>query len=107
MAAEVDNARLRLLYDLGCAFTARIELHELLPLIIEKCREALAAGGAAVLLLDRARNEFYFPYVAETNSEVARRLSGHRFSAALGFAGLALATGQSFKIDDAQNDPRH
>lgn len=107
MAAEVDSARLRLLYDLGCAFTARIELDELLPLIIEKCREALSAGGAAVLLLDRARNEFYFPYVADTDSEVARRLSGHRFSAALGFAGLAVGTGKSLKIDDAQNDPRH
>jgi transcriptional regulator with GAF, ATPase, and Fis domain len=107
MAVEVDSARLRVLYDLGCAFTARIELHELLPLVFEKCREALSAGGAAVLLLDRAHNEFYFPYVAETNSEVARRLSGHRFSAALGFAGLALSTGKSFKIDDVQNDPRH
>jgi Nif-specific regulatory protein len=107
MAVEVDSARLRLLYDLGCAFAARIELSELLPLVIEKCREALSAGGAAVLLLDRARKEFFFPYVAETNSEVARRLSGHRFSAALGFAGLALTTGKSFKIDDVQHDARH
>ena len=87
MADEGDSVRFRLLYDLGCAFTARIELTELLPLIIEKCREALAAEGVAVLLLDRARNEFYFPYVADSDSEVARRLSGHRFPAKLGFAG--------------------
>ena len=107
MADEADAARLRLLYDLGCAFTARIELNDLLPFIIEKCRDALAAEGVAVLLLDRARNEFYFPYVADTDSEVARRLSGHRFSASLGFAGLALATGESLKIDDVQHDPRH
>jgi transcriptional regulator with GAF, ATPase, and Fis domain len=107
MGIEADGARLRLLYDLGCAFTARIELNELLPLIIEKCREALSADGVAVLLLDRARNEFYFPYVAETDSEVARRLSGHRFSATLGFAGLAVTTGKSLKVDDAQHDPRH
>jgi Nif-specific regulatory protein len=107
MAIEAETARLRLLYDLGCAFTARIELDELVPLIIEKCREALAAKGVAVLLLDRARNEFYFPYVADTDSEVARRLSGHRFSASLGFAGLAVATGKSLKVDDAQHDPRH
>jgi transcriptional regulator with GAF, ATPase, and Fis domain len=107
MAGEGDVGRLRLLYDLGCAFTARIELTELLPFIIEKCREAMGAEGAAVLLLDRARDEFYFPYVAETDSEVARRLSGHRFSATLGFAGLALTTGKSLKIDDAQRDPRH
>ncbi len=98
MAGEADSARLRLLYELGCAFTARIELTELLPLIIEKCREALAAEGVAVLLLDRVRNEFYFPYVADTDSEVARRLSGHRFSASLGFAGLVVTTGQSLII---------
>ena len=107
MAIEADGARLRLLYDLGCAFTARIELTDLLPFIIEKCREALAAEGVAVLLLDRLRNEFYFPYVADTDSEVARRLSGHRFSAALGFAGLAVTSGKSLKIDDVQSDPRH
>ena len=107
MTGEVDGARLRLLYDLGCAFTARIELNDLLPFIVEKCRDSLAAEGVAVLLLDRARNEFYFPYVAETDSEVARRLSGHRFSATLGFAGLAMTTSKSLKIDDVQNDPRH
>jgi len=107
MAVEANSARLRLLYDLGCAFTARIELNDLLPFIIEKCRDALAAEGVAVLLLDRARNEFYFPYVADTDSEVARRLSGHRFSATLGFASLAVTTGKSLKIADVQNDPRH
>ncbi len=107
MADDGDSARFRLLYDLGCAFTARIELSELLPLIIEKCREALSAEGVAVLLLDRARNEFYFPYVAETDSEVARRLSGHRFPADLGFAGIMMSTGDSLKVDDVEHDPRH
>jgi transcriptional regulator with GAF, ATPase, and Fis domain len=108
MTGEAAHAaRLRLLYDLGCAFTARIELNDLLPFIIEKCRDAMAAEGVAVLLLDRARNEFYFPYVADTDSEVARRLSGHRFSAVLGFAGLALSTGKSLKIDEVREDPRH
>jgi len=34
MALEEDGARLRLLYELGCAFTARIELHDLLPFIV-------------------------------------------------------------------------
>jgi transcriptional regulator with GAF, ATPase, and Fis domain len=45
--------------------------------------------------------------VAETDSEVGRRLAGHRFSATFGFAGLAVTTGKSLKIDDVQNDPRH
>ena len=51
---------LKLLYDLGCAFAARIELDELISFVVVKCREALEAEGASVLLLDRERNEFYF-----------------------------------------------
>ena len=34
-----DAARLGLLYELGNAFAARLELHELLPLVVEKCRD--------------------------------------------------------------------
>jgi Nif-specific regulatory protein len=104
---DSEVARLRLLYELGCAFTARIELADLIPLIIEKCRDSLAAEGVAVLLLDRTRQEFYFPYVADSDSQVAKRLSGHRFSSELGFAGLVVATRKSLKVDDVQNDPRH
>src|SRR5436305_14364590 len=107
MADEAESTRYRLLYELGCRFTERIELHDLLSFIIEKCREALQAEGAAVLLLDKARNEFYFPYVSETDSEVARRLSGHRFPADLGFAGIVLGRGRSLKVDDVQADTRH
>ena len=106
MSEEKDIARLRLLYDLGCAFAARIELQELLPLVIAKCRDALAAEGAAVLLLDRERNEFYFPYVSDDDSEVAKRLAPLRFPADLGIAGVVLSTGRPLKVDNAQQDPR-
>jgi Nif-specific regulatory protein len=91
---------------LGCAFAAHIELQELLPLVIAKCREALAAEGAAVLLLDRERNEFYFPYVSDDDSEVARRLAPLRFPADLGIAGVALSSGRPLKVDNPQQDPR-
>jgi transcriptional regulator with GAF, ATPase, and Fis domain len=107
MSDEPESARYRLLYELGCRFTERIELHDLLSFIIEKCRDALRAEGVAVLLLDKARNEFYFPYVSETDSDVAGRLSGHRFPAELGFAGVVLRSGHSLKIDDVQADSRH
>src|SRR5690348_14348211 len=104
MSEEADSARYRLLYELGCRFTERIELHDLLSFIIEKCRDVLQAEGVAVLLLDKARNEFHFPYVSEPDSDVARRLSGHRFPAHLGFAGVVLSSGRSLKIDDVQTD---
>lgn len=80
-----EAERLRLLYDLGCAFAARTELEELIPLVITKCREVLGAGGAAVLLLDPDTNELAFPYVAE--EEVAARLAGTRVPAGKGIAG--------------------
>ena len=60
-----EEVRFRLLYDLGCAFAARIEIDQLIPLVVTKCREALDAEGASVLLLDDERKELYFPYISE------------------------------------------
>src|SRR5262245_36306682 len=38
-----DTARLRLLYELGCAFAARMQLDALSALVVQKCREVLDA----------------------------------------------------------------
>ncbi len=101
-----DAARLRLLYDLGHTFSAHIELDELLPLITQKCRDLLRAEGVSVLFLDDEREELYFPYVAERDSEVAAKLMGLRFPADRGIAGAALQSGRSIRVDDAQSDFR-
>ena len=103
---SADAARLRLLYDLGRTFAAHIELEKLLPLVTSKCREALDAEGVSVLLLDSEKDELYFPYVAEENSQVAARLVGLRFPADRGIAGAALQSGRSIRVDDAQSDFR-
>ncbi|HXW85469.1 MAG TPA: sigma 54-interacting transcriptional regulator [Candidatus Binataceae bacterium] len=102
-----DSARLRLLYDLGCSFAERTELRELIPYVIERCREVLLAQGISVLLLDPIAHELYFPYVAQDDPEIARRLQEMRMSAELGFVGIALSTVRSIRVDDAQADPRH
>jgi GAF domain-containing protein len=94
------------LYDLGCAFAARLEMDQLIPFVVVKCREVLDAEGASVLLLDQERNELYFPYIAEENPEVAERLARLRFSAELGIAASALKTCATLRIEDAQTDPR-
>ncbi|HZP44874.1 MAG TPA: sigma 54-interacting transcriptional regulator [Candidatus Binataceae bacterium] len=110
MSLEADTARYRLLYDLGCAFAARIDLDELIPFIIKECRDALKAEGVSVLLLDRERGEFYFPYVtyAEGGDEaISTHLETIRFPADQGFAGAALAAGHSLRVDDVRRDPRH
>src|SRR5512143_3266389 len=93
--------RASLLYELGCAFAERIELDELIPLVMAKCRDVLDAEGAAVLLLDVQRNELYFPYVAEEDAAAAEQLRQLRFPADRGIAGAVLRSGQSIRVDDA------
>jgi transcriptional regulator with GAF, ATPase, and Fis domain len=104
--APAPSDRLRLLYELGCSFAGRIELDELLPLVIEKCREAMNAEGASVLLRDAESQELYFPYVATDDPETASALSRMRFPADQGIAGLVVQTGRGVRIDDAERDPR-
>src|ERR1051325_4179451 len=88
-----ELGRLRVLYELTTAFAARIELDELMPLVIGKCRDVLAAEGASVLLLDPAGTELYFPYVAEGDPEIAARLLQLRFPAERGVAGAGGGAG--------------
>jgi Nif-specific regulatory protein len=99
--------RFALLYELGCAFAARIELDELIPLIVAKCREVLNAEGISVLLLDPERNELYFPYVSQVDPKVVEQLRKLRFPADLGIAGATLKDGAAIRVTDAQHDPRH
>jgi len=101
-----DPRRLRLLYELGCAFAARRELDELVSVVVERCREVLDAEGAAVLLLDATGQELYFPYVAEEDVAVAARLRGLRFPATQGIAGAVLEGGTALHVDDVAHDPR-
>jgi len=103
-AAERD--RHELLYDLGCAFAARIELEELFPLVINKCCSVLDAEGASVLLLDPDSNELAFPYVAEENPQVAARLRELRFPADKGIAGSVLRSGKGVHIADVSQHPQ-
>jgi transcriptional regulator with GAF, ATPase, and Fis domain len=100
------TSRFALLYELGCAFAARLELEDLVPLVMGRCRDVLAAEGAALLLLDDGCGELYFPYVDEEDPDVADRLAGLRFPADQGIAGAVLSTGQPQRIDDVRDDPR-
>jgi transcriptional regulator with GAF, ATPase, and Fis domain len=101
-----DAARLRLLYELGNAFAARLELNDLLPLVVEKCRDVIEAEGAAVLFHDRDADELYFPYAASDDPDVTARLLRARFPADRGVAGSVITTGRSMRVDDVALDPR-
>ncbi|HEY2105814.1 MAG TPA: sigma 54-interacting transcriptional regulator, partial [Candidatus Binataceae bacterium] len=101
-----DIAWLRKVYELGNAFGERLELDDLIPFVLARCREVLNAEGVAVLFIDPERNELYFPYVSEDDPEVARRLTGLRFPAERGIAGAVLRSGRAEKVDDVRSDRR-
>lgn len=86
------NARFHLLYELGCAFAARLELAELVPMVVAETRRALDASGVSVLLHDAERRELYFPYVAQDDAQAARRLLALRMPSDRGIAGTVVRT---------------
>ncbi len=105
-AESVRSRRFKLLYELGSAFASQIRLDDLIPTIMTRCRDALGAEGAAVLLLDSEAGELYFPFVSERDPEVAAKLQGHRFPANEGIAGDVISTATPQRIADVANDPR-
>jgi Nif-specific regulatory protein len=98
--------RLQLLYELGCAFAERIELDELVPLVMTKCRDVLDAEGGSVLLLDADTSTFVFPYVADQNPGAAERLAAMRVPVEHSIAGAVVREGRPIRVDAAHNDPR-
>jgi transcriptional regulator with GAF, ATPase, and Fis domain len=105
-AAMTDGERFRLLYELAAAFAGQLELEELIPNIIRRCRDTLRAESAAVLLHDAATDELYFPYAAASDESSTERLLETRLPAAEGIAGAVLASGRSELIADAAADSR-
>jgi len=106
MEAASRDPRTKVLYDLARDFAAQLELDQLLPLIVSKCREVLDAEGVAVLLLDRERGDLYFPYYSQSDPETATKLAGLRFSADHGIAGSVLKSGRAERVDNPAADPR-
>jgi Nif-specific regulatory protein len=106
LMATGDASRLRLLYDLGCAFAARTDLDELVQLVVEKCCDTFGAEGASVLRRDSESDELYFPYVVASDPAVAEKLAGMRFAADQGIAGEVVRTGRSILVEDAAGDAR-
>lgn len=104
-ATASEQARFRLLYDLGCAFASRIELDELLPFLVNQCTTVFDSEAASVLLLDAESNELYFPYVAEGDPEVGAKLQRIRIAADSGIAGAVLRTGTAVRVDDVSSHP--
>lgn len=96
----------RLAYELGRAFATHTRMEQLVPFTVATCREVLNAEGAALMLLDKERDQLYFPHVADADPAVAERLAALRFPADRGVAGTVLRIGQSLRVDDTAADGR-
>jgi Nif-specific regulatory protein len=106
MEPASPDSRARAIADLSRDFAAQLDIDRLVPLVIGKCRETLDVEGVSVLLLDRERNELYFPYQSEADPEVGARLAGQRFPADRGIAGSVLKSGRAERVDEPSRDPR-
>jgi transcriptional regulator with GAF, ATPase, and Fis domain len=104
--SEITTQQLELLYDVSRSLHALIELDELLPIVVEKTKELLAADGCSVILLDETGRELYFPWVSPESAAVAERLRHLRMPADKGIAGAVVQTGQSLLVPDVRRDPR-
>ena len=63
-----------LAFTLGRRLAREDDIEKALAAGVAGCRDLLNAEGVAVLLLDRQRNEFFFPHVAQEEQTVAARL---------------------------------
>jgi signal transduction protein with GAF and PtsI domain len=106
MAKAMQGDRLHLLYELSRGLTAIADLPELLRYVTRRTRALFDAEGCAILLLDQARGELYFPVVSDADPGLEGTLETVRFPAERGIAGWVLANDQPLLIPDVAQDPR-
>lgn len=98
--------KLSLLFELSRAFTAQIELQELLPLIMAQTQVALGAENCSLLLLDEAKHELFFPVTSDVSPDVGAQLQEIRFPSHRGIAGWVLQHGEAALVPDVTQDVR-
>ncbi len=74
MSGVSSTERLSLLFELTRMFSEQLELDELLPLVMEKTKEALRAENCSLLLLDETRQQLFFPVISDIDPEVGEHL---------------------------------
>ena len=106
MADSGAHARFHLLYELGCAFAARLELAELVPMVAAETRRVLDASGVSVLLHDAARGSCTSRTWPRTTRKPPGGCSRSAMPSDRGIAGTVVRTGKAERIDDVTADPR-
>ena len=106
MSGVSSTERLSLLFELTRMFSEQLELDELLPLVMEKTKEALRAENCSLLLLDETRQQLFFPVISDIDPEVGEHLREVTFPADRGVAGWVVQHGKSTLVPDAAKDER-
>lgn len=101
-----STEKFSLLFELSRAFSALIQLDELLPFVAEQTRNVLRAESCAIFLLDDSRQELYFAIVSDAISSVEHRLKDIRFPVDRGIAGWVVQHGQTELVPDVVKDKR-
>ncbi len=106
MADQAEAGRLKFLYELSRGLTSFTDLDGLLSFVVNHLRSVFEAEGVALLLHDKAKKEFYFPFASEATLGSTERLTQVRFPADRGVAGWVFANDKSVAVADVANDPR-
>lgn len=82
---------------------SRLELSELLNVIMDTAKDLLRAEGASLLLHDKNSDELIFNVVI---GEKGRIIEGERIPRGRGIAGTVAQSGEAVIVDNVQEDPR-
>jgi GAF domain-containing protein len=106
MGEGASEQRLQFLYELSRGLTAFSDLEGLVRFAAQRTRELFRAQGCALILLDQARNELYFPVVSDADAAAQAKVEQLRFPADRGVAGWVLQNDQAAVIPDVPKHPR-
>ncbi|MFH1113601.1 MAG: GAF domain-containing protein [Pseudomonadota bacterium] len=103
---EIAAAKLGLLYRSARALSSTTDLDHLLSVIVGEVRKALGCAGAAVVIYDEERDDFYWKTARDPEGRLSAAADNIRIPKDQGVAGWVFRTGKPALIHDAAGDPR-
>jgi signal transduction histidine kinase len=101
-----DPAKLILLFNASKALASTSDLDQLLAVIVGEVRFVLNCEGAAVVLYDPEKDDFYWRTVEDKGDFLASAREEIRIPKDQGVVGWVFSTGEPALINDAANEPR-
>ena len=101
-----DPAKLILLLNASKALASTTDIDQLLTVIVSELQLVLNCEGAAVVLYDPDRDDFYWRTVQDKDGFLASAREDIRIPKDQGLVGWVFNSGEPALIHDAANDPR-